>query len=451
MVLRVKMENLKLLFQIYVRPAFAMSEIMDRGSWVFAAGAVLVVSVLFFATVNAKLNEAYSVQSFDDFYQQNSHRVDEDSPEAEAAYNKATADYQTAMNARPRVPILGDRFFQLFSFEPAKFYEPLFLLSLFYVPGSILLMSLFGGVGNFGIILRRDYGALAVCTLSAWAMAHLPFALAGLVLYSIPVSAEIHFAMWVASGVLFGVFTIFALRTVFGANYGIAVLTVCIAWLFLTVGMYVFRHVSPLLFSPFLIFWAVIYFGGFLSGEARGLGNTFRQRQNFKRFLHNATVNPRDADAHVQLGLIYLERRQEPRALEHLNKAIEIDPNEVDANYELGKIARKKGELQQAIEHFSKVVEQNDKHSLSEIWREIGATYLEAGMWAEAREALEKFVGRRSFDPEGLYYLGKVLKHQGEYDRAREMFEQAIESAKTSPGFRRGNMGHWSKLAQKEI
>src|SRR5262249_22607665 len=152
--------------------------------------------------------------------------------------------------------------------------------------------------------------------------------------------------------------------------------------------------------SPFLIFWAVIYFGGFLRGEARGLGNAFRQRQNLKRFLHNAIVNPRDADAHVQLGLIYLQRRQESRALEHLNKAIEIDPNEVDANYELGKIARRKGELQQAIEHFSKVVEQNDKHSLSEIWREIGATYMEAGMWTEAREALEKFVDRRSFDAE---------------------------------------------------
>jgi len=40
------MENLKLLFQIYVRPAFAMSEIMDRGSWIFAAAAVMLVSML---------------------------------------------------------------------------------------------------------------------------------------------------------------------------------------------------------------------------------------------------------------------------------------------------------------------------------------------------------------------------------------------------------------------
>ena len=52
----------------------------------------------------------------------------------------------------------------------------------------------------------------------------------------------------------------------------------------------------------------------------------------------------------VELALIYLQRRQDEKALEHLNKAIEIDSEEIDANYELGKLARVKGELQQAIQ-----------------------------------------------------------------------------------------------------
>jgi len=446
------MENLKLLFQIYLRPAFAMSEIMDRGSWLFAAAAVVVVSMAFFATIDAKLYEGYAVPDAA-HYLQSLNEVDEDSPEGKAAYDKAMAAYQEALTNRPRVPLLGDRLFQFFSFEPTRFYEPVLLLSIFYIPASILLMSIFGGVGNFGIILRRDYGALAVCTLSAWTAAHLPFALAGLALTASNVFQPVsYFTLWVASGTLFGLFMVFALRTVFGAGYGVAIFTVCFAWLSLSGGMYVLRYVTPHLFSPFLLFWIAILFGGVLVGGARGFGNAFRQRQNLKRFLHNATVNPRDADAHVQLGLIYLERRQEPRALEHLRKAFEIDPNEIDANYELGKIARRDGNLQQAIEHFSVVVEQNDKHSLSEVWREIGATYLEAGMLNEAREALEKFVDRRSFDAEGLYYLGRVLKQQGETDKAREMFEQAVESAKTSPEFRRrSNIRHWGKLARKEL
>jgi tetratricopeptide (TPR) repeat protein len=215
--------------------------------------------------------------------------------------------------------------------------------------------------------------------------------------------------------------------------------------------MYVFRFISPWLFSPFLLFYAYMYFGGAIGGEVRGAGNAFRQRQNFKRFLHNATVNPNDADAHVQIALIYLQRRQDAKALEHLNRAVEIEPDEIDANYELGKIARSKGELQTALDHFSKVVEQNDKFALSEIWREIGATYMEAGMMTEARDALEKFVERRPVDSEGLYYLGAVLKAQGENEKAREMFEQSAEALKTAPYYRRPALKKWATLARKEL
>jgi tetratricopeptide (TPR) repeat protein len=257
--------------------------------------------------------------------------------------------------------------------------------------------------------------------------------------------------MWLASAIGFGALMVFALRTVFGANYAAAVAVVCISWLSISAGMYVFGFVSPWLFSPFLLFFGFMYFGGRLGGEVRGFGNAFRQKQNFKRFLHNATVNPKDADAHVQLALIYLQRRQAAKALEHLNRAVEIDKNEPDANYELGKLARTRGDLQEALNYFSVTLEQNDKYALSEIWREIGATYLAANMFAEAREALEKFVERRPVDAEGLYYLGKVLKAQGETDRAREMFERAVEAAQTSPDYRRREIRHWSKLAQKEI
>jgi Tfp pilus assembly protein PilF len=444
------METVKLLFQLYFRPAFAMSEIIDKGSWLFAAVLVLLISMAFFLTINTKLQTAYHIPNLTEFYQPD-YSIDEDSTEAKAQYNKALAEYGKAIAEREKIPVIGDTFFRFFSFEPNKFYQPLLSLSIFYVPAVILLMCLFGGVGGFGVVLSRSYGELATCSLVAWAAAHLPFAVAGILLYSSNAPPLVFLAMWLASSLLFGILMVFALRTVFGANYGTAVLVVCAAWLAFSLGMYVFKVISPWLFSPFLLFYGYMYFGGAVTGGVRGFGSAFRQKQNFKRFLHNATVNPRDADAHVQLGLIYLQRRQEAKALEHLSKAFEIDKDEIDANYELGKMARKRGEFQTALNHFTVVLEQNDKHALSEIWREVGATYMAAGMLAEAFEALEKFVMRRPVDSEGLYYLGKVLKAQGENEKAREAFEQSIESAKTSPDYRRRELKYWSKLAQKEI
>lgn len=428
-----------------------MSEILDTGGWLVAAVLVLVVSAGFFSTINAKLNDAYRVPTLNQYYQPTPNVDDENDEDAAVEYDRAVAEYESALNARQSVPVVGDYFYRFFSFEPDRFYQPLLSLTIFYVPAAILLACIFGGLGSFGLIVRRDYGALAVCTLTAWAAAHLPFAVAGVFLYQSTVSPFLYFAMWLLSSLLFGVFMVFALRTIFGLNFAAAICVVCLAWLAFVAGMYVFKYVSPWLFSPFLLVYAYMYFGGSIGGEVSGAGNAFRQRQNFKRFLNNATVNPKDADAHVQLALIYLQRRQETKAIEHLNRAIAIDANEIDANYELGKLARAKGDLQTALNHFSVVVEQNDKHALSEIWREIGATYLDANMLEEARKALEKFVERRPVDAEGLYYSGKVYKALGDARRASEQFERAVEAAQTSPDFRRRQLRHWGKLARKEF
>lgn len=451
------MDNIKLLFQLYFRPAAAMSEIIDKGSWLWAAVLMLIVSFAFQYTVNSRIAQTYSISKFD-YNLKNAEPEGElyrgrlTTAELEKAEYFANLEIETEMLREHRpLPVVGKNALYFVSFD-SNFFTPLISLAVFYVPAALILIVLFGGLGRIGLIFQRDYGSLSTCAMLAWTAAHLPFAIVGALLYSQnAIDGAVFLLMWLAGILLFGVLMVFALRTVLGANYGAAMATVGVSWLAFSLGMYIFRYVSPLLFSPFLLFYAVVYLGGFVRGEARGFGNAFRQRQNFKRFLHNATVNPKDADAHVQLGLIYLQRRQDAKAVEHFKQAVAIDPNEIDANYELGKIARANGNRQDALNYFSTVIEQNDKYALSEIWREIGATYLEAQMLAEALEALEKFVARRPVDAEGLYYLGKTFQARGENEKAREIFGLAIESAAGSPNFRRRDLKNWSKLAQKEV
>lgn len=444
------MENLKFLGLMFIKPGFAFSEIMDRGNWLIAVVIALAVGAGYFAAVNYRLNAAYAIPTIREFF--NEDLYTETDPElADKQYAEAMRQYRKVMAERNTVPVLGDTFFRFFSFEPAAFYRPVLAISLFQVPLIILLVSLFSGIASFGLLFRRDYAVLATCTMMAWAGGHLPFALAGLALFGTETDPRILFALWLSSGILFGVFLTFAIRTIFGTGYGISIAAAVLSWPAFPLAMYVFQFVSPWLLSPFILFWAVIYFGGYLGGEVRGFGNALRHRQDLKRFLQNATVNPKDADAHVQLGLIYLSRRQETKAVEHLKKALEIDANEIDANYEMGKIERLHGSLQSALDHFATVVEQNDKHALSEIWREIGKTYLDANMLNEAHDALEKFAARRSADVEGLYYFGLVLKAEGKIDEAREYFQQAVDTAKAAPEFSRRGAKQWRDLAQKEL
>jgi tetratricopeptide (TPR) repeat protein len=335
----------------------------------------------------------------------------------------------------------------LFSFDSSNFLGTLLALAIFYVPTTILLLTLFEPIGSFGVVLRRDYGSLLVCTLLSWAAAHLPFAIVGLVLNNQFVDPNVLLALWALSGLYFGILMVYALRTVFGVSYQSTIATVCLSWLSISIGGRILNYISPYLFSPFLLFYAFLYF----RGEAGTLNNAFRQRQNFRRFLNSATINPNDAEAHVQLGLLYNQRRQMEEARTHFEKAVEIEPQEIDANYELGRIAREKGDLEAALKRFSIVVEQNDKYAASEIWREIGATYLAAKAYAEAREFLEKFIQRRPFDPEGLYLLGQTLNAQNEPQAAREMFRRCVEAVQTSPDFRRGMQRKWGRLAKGEL
>jgi tetratricopeptide (TPR) repeat protein len=453
------LDNLKLLFKLFYRPQTALSDTIDRGNWVFGAAAVLIVAAIFQFTISSKINEAYSIPQFKPpAYNQADLSLDPPSAAAglefdRAAYESALANYQKQLQSRPRLPLVGDWGLWLFSFD-SSFFTILMSLAFFYVPATILLLTVLAPIGSFGLLVRRDYATLLTCALLAWAASHLPFAVIGAaasafagVIPAQSLSPQIYLAMWLASAAHFGVLMIFALRTVFGVSLGSAAATICFSWLSISAGMLVFKYIPPLLFSPFLLFYAYAYF----RGELGTIGGAYRQRQNFRRFLNNAALNPHDSDAHVQLGLIYKQRRQPDQALKHFQKAVEIQKDEIDANYELGQLARTRGDLQEAIDRFSIVVEQNEKYALNEIWREIGATYLAAGMLAEAREALEKFVERRPFDPEGLYHLGQTLKAQNEPERAREMFNRCVEAVQTSPDYRRHEQKQWAGLAKKQI
>jgi tetratricopeptide (TPR) repeat protein len=281
----------------------------------------------------------------------------------------------------------------------------------------------------------------------AWAAAHLPFALAGLGLEPLGLSEKTALGLWAISAICFGLLMALGLRMLFGINYSKGVLLVAVAAISFSIQAKLFATVSPLLFSPCLL----IYAYGMLRGGIGDIGSSLRQRQSFRRSMEAATINPRDGSAHYQLGLIYQYRRQYAEAISRFEKAVKIDHEETDAHFQLGRIAREQGRLQEALNHFSVVLEQDDKHARSEIWREIGATYVAASMFTDAKAALEKFIERREYDPEGLYYYGKTLEQLGQKEEAREMFARCVEAVKTMPSFRYREQRKWDKLARDRL
>lgn len=438
-------ENTRLLFQLYTRPLGAMSEIIDHGNWLFGAALVTLVAMLFGVTLTNRIYQAYEATPL----LMPNLRQPQARPVALQGRPQVPRDDEEAMEEaqviprlpRRPLPIVGQSGWWFVSFRPMSQLVIAFSLAVLYVPALILLFVMTERTSSFSVAFRRDYGSLLSCTLLAWAASHLPFALLGF----LAPNGVTALLLWLLSNLYFGFLIFCALRTACGASVQNAALTVGLAWLSLRFDSVVF---SALTFSPFL---TLIWLVPLALGAFAGMRAAHIQRQSFRRSLQAATLNEHDAEAQYQLGLIYQQRRQQTEAIKHFRRAVEIDPKEPDANFQLGIVARQEGRLQDALNHLAPVLAHDDKYRQSEVWREIGATYLAAGMLEEAKSALEKYHERRPFDPEGLFHLAETLNKMGEMNLAQERYRQCIEAVKTMPYYRRHEVNKWSKLAQTRL
>lgn len=352
----------------------------------------------------------------------------------------------------------------------------LLAVAFVFVPLTLLIANLFERRGSFWLVLQQEYAAFASTVFYAWAAAHLmalPLAIlmresgaqAAWLAESLRTAAEWQrympenaeqrldnprnltesFARMLTLPFL-GAMLAMAVRSVFRFSWWRVVLVLLLGG-FLTLlfaplwGWLLGRLLAFPLLLLFLFFVLRGYFGEFMSAQ--------RARASFKQNLEAATLNPADASAHYNLGLIHLQRGEVTEARQRFLRAVEIDADEVDAHYQLGRISRAQERLPDAIKYFEQVVARDDRHAQNEIWREIGATYLAAGQFSDARDALERFLDRRQSDPEGLYLMGRALAGLGRNREAAESMRACIEAVKTAPAYKYRTDKRWLNEAQQ--
>jgi tetratricopeptide (TPR) repeat protein len=253
-----------------------------------------------------------------------------------------------------------------------------------------------------------------------------------------------------ASYLYFLVLAVLSVRTVMGAGAGHATAAVGAAWIAVGVATVVYSVAGGMLY--YLASPMVLYFGYLLfAQDLRLLSGGLSSRQSLRRHLEASTLNPRDGDAHYQLGLIYQQRRNYTEAIPRFERAIEIDPSDPDPHYQLGRVFLEQKRFEDARRCFAAAAALNDKHSSSDVWRDLGAADLELGNTQQALAELEKYVDRRNYDPEGLYLLGRAFKTLGRNPEARSAFERCVEAVQTLPSQRRRQTAKWKGLAQSEL
>lgn len=358
-------------------------------------------------------------------------------------------------------------------------FGSMLFVALILVPVTMLVVNLFERRGSFSLILQQEYAAFASAVFYAWAAAHLlavPLAFlassSGLLqLYveqvviriqqqlpeqfdgapeelidSIDLQAYVSGFFWLIVLPPFGLWMLAAVRTVFRLSWVRTVAVMFTGSVVSYIALYLLSGVFRWMFaSPFLLL--IVFY--FLRSYFNDVTGSHRARLAFKQNLEAATLNPADASAHYNLGLIHQQRGELDEARQRFERAVEIDPEEVDAHYQLGRIAREQNRLGDAIAHFSAVVEHHPAHAQYEIWREIGSTYLAAGQYADALNALEKFTEHRQSDPEGLFLQGSAHAGLGHTHEAAASMQSCVEAVKTAPAYKYRTDKRWLNKAQE--
>ena len=432
-------ENLTALLLLYIRPIAAISRILDHGRIWFGLFAALGISVVLHIpslTFMAQVNSQTRAQQ---------RRAPVHAPTSAPASEES--EDEAPVPSGPSGPgVLFEAGGSWIGFLATV--TPLVALALVFVPVVIFVRAM-SGFGSFPVLMRSDYLSLLLCGLMAWAAAYLPLAVVAAAI-GMNVNWAALLPAFIVTNLYFAVLAALSIRTMLGIGFapaaGLAVIG-CVAAVF---GIALTDFAGPLkyyMMSPFLLYYGYSMFGS----DVRSLGDGLRGRQHLQQQLEIATTNPRDADAHYQLGLVHQKRRQYSEAIARFQKAIEIDPSEAEAQFQLGRIAREQGRFDDAIRFLKTAAGLNEKLASSEVWRELGTAYFGASRFEEAAADLAKYTERRSYDPEGLYWYGKALVALGRTAEARAVFNQCVEAVDTMPKHRRAEVRKWKGLAKKEL
>ncbi len=156
-----------------------------------------------------------------------------------------------------------------------------------------------------------------------------------------------------------------------------------------------------------------------LAEVMRRQGRMAAAAQEYRKTL---AIDPDYAKAHHGLGLI--SRQKGERAIEFFQQALRSDPLLAQAHLNLGRIYLDQGKATQASKHFRKALQ--IEPDSAETHLNMGLSQARLGRRGNALEAFRQAVALNPGSPEAHYNLGLALAQMGRKQEALEAFRQAV-------------------------
>ncbi|CAM3347074.1 type IV pilus biogenesis/stability protein PilW [Halomonas lysinitropha] len=131
------------------------------------------------------------------------------------------------------------------------------------------------------------------------------------------------------------------------------------------------------------------------------------------------------AEAYTRLGVAYLERNNLSRAMNALDRALEIDSQDAEALQAMAMVHQRQGEAELADETFRRAVDADP--SFTRARNNYAAFLYDRGRLTEACEQLEQAARDTQYDNRGQLFanLGQCRFEMGDIEAARENLARA--------------------------
>lgn len=133
----------------------------------------------------------------------------------------------------------------------------------------------------------------------------------------------------------------------------------------------------------------------------------------------------KDADRHMNLGRVMVERRLFAQARKEFEAAAELEPDRAEAFIELGAVLIKEGEYDAALEQFMKGLELDPESA--DAHAGVGQIFFHKGQLDDAIDEIEWALEIHPRDPEIYYQLGVAYEKKGDKKEALRLYKRALK------------------------
>jgi tetratricopeptide (TPR) repeat protein len=170
------------------------------------------------------------------------------------------------------------------------------------------------------------------------------------------------------------------------------------------------------------------------------LASLYRKNKDYPRAIQTmeqvVRLDPKNDQAQFQLGALYDETKNKEKSIASMKKAIELNPQNAAALNYLGYTWAEMGvqlDDAEALILRALKIEPNDGFFIDS----LGWVYYQKGDYPRAVEQLERAVEITGDDPAIIEHLGDAYEKSGKTDRALARYREALKTAKESDQIKR--------------